>query len=223
MDVRKIAVLTANLGGFDSNVDPVEQDLDYTFHRFTDDNFPPITGLSARMQYRIPKMFGWQMFEGYDYYLWMDASLSLVRPDSLQWLMDQLDGGYDMAVFKHPYRNTIKEEVDHLETYLTRTDGTKRGQDYLIKRYQNGLHMEQYRDILIDQEYIDDKLYASTAFIYKDSEHVRDALRMWWLHQSRYFTCDQIAMPFALKDLAIHVIPDNPFKNEYIRKVSDHD
>src|ERR1035437_88783 len=99
----RIAILSANLGGFDTTPqEPVKQDLAVTFHRFTDKDFPPIIGLSSRFQYRIPKMFGWQMFPGYDIYIWLDSSMSLQRSDSVQWLLDQL-GNADMAFFKHPW------------------------------------------------------------------------------------------------------------------------
>ena len=87
----KIAVLTANLGKFDTDVENVKQilhdDMEMTFHRFTDENFPPITGLTPRFQYRIPKMFGWQMMPNYDYYLWLDGSMSLQDPTGLRWFM----------------------------------------------------------------------------------------------------------------------------------------
>ena len=117
----KVAILSANLGNFDTPIDPVKQDLpegvEIAFHRFTDEDFPPITGLTPRFQYRIPKMFGWQMFPGYDIYIWLDASMSLQRSDSVKWLLDQL-GEADVAFFKHPWRKTIKEEVNHIEEYL---------------------------------------------------------------------------------------------------------
>jgi hypothetical protein len=217
------AILTCNLGNFDTPVDPVPQVTKepYEFHRFDDDNFKPIEGLTPRFQYRIPKMFGWQMFPGFTHYIWLDGSVSLMREDSVEWFLDAL-GDADMALFKHPYRKTIQEEVDHIETYLNRRAGTKRGQDYLINRYENGLHKEQWADIQLDADYIDDKLYASTAFIYKDSEAVRDFFRLWWLHQSRYWTVDQIALPYVARNLWINVINENPFKGKYVSKVSDH-
>src|ERR1017187_5265848 len=163
--MSSVAVLTAVLGGFYTPVDPVPQvtRIPYDFHRFTDEDFPPITGLTPRFQYRIPKMFGWQMFPSFDYYIWIDGSVSLVREDSVNWFLDQL-GDADMALFKHPWRKTIKEEVDFLEERLTRPQGDK----YLTPRYKNGLHKEQYADMLLDEDYIDDKLFASTAFIYRD-------------------------------------------------------
>lgn len=219
--MAKVAILQANLGGFDTPKDPVKQNIPTTFHRFTDENFPPITGLTPRFQYRIPKLFGWQMFPGYDYYIWLDGSVSLQRPDCVEWYLKQLGDG-DMAFFKHPNRKTIREEVDHLENYSKRKDGTKRGQDYVIRRYENGLHKEQLEDIQLDKDFKDGKLYASTTFIYKDSEEVRDALRLWWLHQSRYWTCDQVALPYVVRSLAVKTLNEPIYKSGYISLVSQH-
>lgn len=210
-----IAITTANLGNFDTPIDPVQQDIDAGFKRFTDENFPPIAGLTPRLQYRIPKMFSWQMLPGYECYIWLDGSVSLMRENSALWLLDQLGDG-DIALFKHPWRDTIKKETDFIEERL------KRGDKYLTPRYQNGLHKEQYADISLDTNFVDDKLYASTAFIYRDSEKVRDALRMWWLHTSRYFTVDQLALPYVTKDLDVRVINENPFKGEHVSLVSEH-
>lgn len=221
---KSVAVLTANLGGFDTQVDPVEQfgvapaiTPVYTFHRFTDENFPPIAGLTPRMQYRIPKMWGWQMVPGFDYYVWLDGSVSFTSPDSLAWMLTKL-GDKDMAFFRHPTRHTALEETQHIEEYLAK------GDKYLTPRYANGLHKEQYADITGNPDFIDDRLYASTAFIYRNSEEVRNALREWWLHTSRYFTVDQIALPYVLwkNDIDVADLGNNPFKGKYINLVSNH-
>lgn len=215
MDDKKIAILSANLGDFDKTVEPVAQNIPTEFKLWTDKDFHPITGLTPRFQYRIPKMFGWQMLTGHDYYIWLDGSMTFDRDDSAQWFLDQL-GNADMVVFKHPWRNSIKEESDHIEEHL------KAGKPYITKRYKNGLHKEQLKDIQLDTDYIDDHLYASTAFIYKDSEEVRDALRLAFLHQARYYTCDQLAFTYALKDLVVKVIDENPFKASHMTHVSKH-
>lgn len=210
-----LAILTAVLGDFDTLVDPVEQNIPTDFKRFTYDNFPPIADLPPRFQYRIPKMFSWQMAPGYDYYIWLDGTMSFTRPDCAQWFLDQL-GDADIALFKHPWRKTIKEETDHIEEYL------KKEHKYITSRYKGGLHKEQYADIILDKDYEDDVLYTSTAFIYRDSETVRDALRLWWMHTSRYFTVDQIALPYAVRNLDVKMIDENQYKCEYLTEVSKH-
>lgn len=216
----KIAILSANLGNFDRPLEPVKQKLmnsDYVvdYHCFTDEDFPPITGLTPRLQYRLPKYFGWQMYPGYDYYIWLDASMSLQDSESAWYFLRQCLGK-DMVVFKHPWRKTIKEESEHIEEYL------KKGNKYITSRYKNGLHKEQLADIYLDKDYVDDHLYASNVFMYKDSEAVRDVLRLIWLHSSRYFTCDQLAFTYATKDLDVEVIKDSPFKSKFVTLASPH-
>lgn len=214
-----VAILQANLGNFDNPVDPVAQKVDfgYTFHRFTDKDFPPITGLTPRMQYRIPKTHGWQMLPGYDYYLWLDGTVSLMRDDSLQWYLDQL-GKNDMALFHHPQRHSIKKEVEHLEEHL------KLGKPYITARYKNGLHKEQYEVIKADKGYIDNKLWASTSFIYANNARMQSMLRDWWYYQSRYFTCDQVVLPWLIDRWGVKVKDFNEpiYKTGYMSLVSHH-
>lgn len=216
----KLAILSANLNSFDSVVPPVDQELpegieQVDYHCFTDEDFPPITGLTPRFQYRIPKLFGWQMSEGYDYYLWLDGSMTLEKEDAVRWFIDQL-GEADILAYKHPTRNSIKEESDHIEDHL------REEKPYITARYKNGLHKEQLADIQLDTEYQDDHLYASTAFLYRDSEEVRDALRLIWLHQSRYYTCDQLAFTYGLRNLAVKVIDQNVFRASHLKHGSKH-
>lgn len=215
----KLAILSANLGSFDQVKEPVEQELpdgieQIDYHCFTDKDFPPIMGLTPRFQYRIPKLFGWQMFPGYDDYIWLDGSVTFLRPDCVKYYMEQL-GDADMCFFKHPTRRNIRQESAHIEEHL------QAGKPYIGARYVNGLHKEQLADIL-DQDYKDDKLYASTTFIYHDSEEVRDAMRLWWLHQSRYFTVDQIALPYAVRNLAVKTFDQPIYKTGYMSMVSKH-
>lgn len=216
----KIAILSANLGSFDKTAkDPVKQDLPFQidFHRFTDEDFPPITGLTGRFQYRIPKLFGWQMFPGYDIYIWLDSSMSLQRPDSVAWLLDQL-GDADAAFFRHPWRRTVREEVWHIEEKL------RENNKYITPRYKNGLHKELYEEILKDKDFVDNKLFASNVFIYRNLPRVHEFMKEWWLWQSRYFTCDQIALMWVVwrTKLKIVEIMDNVFKIGYTSLVSHH-
>lgn len=218
----KVAVLTAILGGqFDEPVDPVFQnvpeDIEVVFHRFTDENFPPITGLTPRLQYRIPKLFGWDMFPGHDVYIWLDGAVALLRGDCVKWYVEQL-GDNDMVLFRHPWRGNIKDESDHIEKKL------QEGNKYLVPRYLNGLHKEQLAEIQKDPEYKDDVLYASTAFVYRDTPKVRAMLKDWWYYQSRYYTCDQLALPYVVKkhDLKIKTIKDSLFKIGYLSLISHH-
>lgn len=215
---QKLAILTAILGGdFDTPIDPVPQNIPVDFHRWTDENFPPITGLTPRLQYRIPKMFGWEMLPGYDVYIWLDGSASFKRDDCAKWYLEQL-GDNDMAFFHHPGRKSIKQEVDHIEEHL------RLGKPYITPRYKNGLHKEQYAIIQEDKDYVDDKLWASTTFIYRNNLLVQNLMKEWWYFQSRYFTCDQVVLPWLLDKWGLKVKDfDEPiYKTGYMSLVSYH-
>ena len=218
----RIAILTAILGEFDKPIDPVVQKTKHevVFHRFTDKDFPPITGLMPRLQYRIPKLFGWQMFPEYNIYIWLDGSMSFTRPDCAEWFLSQL-GNNDIAFFKHPQRKSIKEEVEHIELKL------RENSKYIVPRYKNGLHREFY-DFITRKGYEDNSLYASTSFIYRNTDKVQMFMNMWWLWQSRYYTVDQLAQTYSAIycqksiELKVKTIDENLFKLDYLSLVSHH-
>lgn len=193
-----IAVITANLGGFDPIHEYVKQSVDYDFYRFTDENFlPRVCAMTSRMQARLLKCFAWQIVPGYDIYIWVDGSCSLLHEDSVKWFIEHL-GDRDAAFFKHPDRNTIQEEADFLKKCLERKS------PYILKRYKGEWIDEQMAEIHNDPFYMDDLLIASTAFIYKDNVFVECMLKEWWYHISRYHIIDQLSLPYVLKNNAIH-------------------
>lgn len=211
-----IAIISAVLGNFDTLVDPVEQTVKATFKRWTDDNFPPITGLTGRAQYRIPKTHGWQMLPDYDYYLWLDGAVSLEREDCLEWYLDQL-GDSDIALFNHPFRKSIEEEVDHIEDHLARN------RPYITQRYKGGLHRE-FLTRIRGERYPDTTLYASTAFIYRNTPRMQSVLTDWWYLGTRYFTCDQVQLPYVLWKYNIRVkeLDASIYDTKYLSMVSKH-
>lgn len=215
----RIAILQANLGNFDTPKDPVLQDYpdEIVFHRFTDEDFPPIVGLTPRLQYRIPKLFGWQMFPDFDYYIWLDGSVSFQRDDCVAWYMHQL-GDNDIGFFAHPNRSTIKAEVHHIEEHL------QLGKKYITSRYAGGLHKEQLELIEKNKIFKDTKLYASTSFIYRNKKQVQDLMERWWYYQSRYFTCDQVVLPYLLwmSDIKVSTFNEPLYKSGYLSLVSHH-
>lgn len=214
----KVKILTAILGNFDKPFDPVKQETEHevSFYRFTDENFPPITGLTPRLQYRIPKCFGWEMNPGADIYIWLDGSVSFERKDCVDWYLEEL-GDSDIAFFKHPSRRSVRQEVDHIDEHL------RLGKPYITSRYKNGLHRE-FLDRILSEGYKDRVLYASTVFIFKNTEKVRAALEDWWQLGSRYFTCDQVQLPFVLwkHELKVKVLSEPIYKSGYISLISRH-
>lgn len=212
-----IAILQANLGGFDTPQDPVKQNIKTVFHRWTDKNFPPCVGLTPRLQYRIPKLFGWELMSGFDYYIWLDGSVTLKRQDSTEYFLNQL-GNNDIGFFKHPTRRNIRQEVAHIEEHL------QLNKPYITPRYKGGFHKEHLTLIQQDKNFKDDKLYATTMFIYRNNNQVQEFMKDWWYHQSRYFSCDQIPVPYLLwkHNLKVSTFDQPIYKTGYMSLVSNH-
>ena len=201
----KIAVISVNLGGFDQSSFHVPQSLPYDYFMFTDENFPPrYTAMTPRLQAKIPKFFGWQLAPGYDYYLWIDGSLSLSHPDSLKYFYEQCQG-QDFVVLRHPVRPNIRQEVRYTRK------GLKQEAAYFTGRYTNELLKEQYDEILADKDFKDDLLVCGGIFMYKNTSEVKRMFKEWWYHVSRYIVQDQIAFPYVLKKsgIKINVRPDD--------------
>lgn len=208
-----VAIVSANLGRFDTPTYDEEQQLppdieQLVFQRFTDNSYPPrLNSMTPRLQARIVKTHMWEFMPDYGYYLWIDSSCRLSNPNSVKWFLEQL-GDADMAVFKHPHRNTVQEEADYLKHRLSI------GCPYITPRYA-GEDIDGQLAVVDPQA----ELYASTAFIYKDSLMVRNAMRDWWYQISRYHSIDQLSLPHAIRNLAVNVIPDNYLKSEFIEYV----
>lgn len=213
--MNKIAFLTANLGNFDKFIDNVDQSIDYDFYRFTDKNFPPrFCSMTPRLQARIPKLFGYEMAPGYDYYIWLDSSCILSHRDSIKWLIEKCENK-DMVVFKHPNRKSIREEACYL---VKRLDNNC---PYITPRYKNELLKEQLEVIEKDVNYVDDHLFASTCIVYKNKEKVINMMKEWWQHVSRYHSIDQLSFPYVIwkNNCKVRVIKDSYLKTPYLKYI----
>lgn len=174
----------------------------------TDKRFPlRDKSMTPRLQARIVKTHMWQ-FANPDIFIWVDSSC---RIKDKQWFIDKL-GNAEMAVFKHPHRKTVQGEADYLKYRLAI------GCPYITPRYENEDIDGQLSEVDPTQQ-----LYATTAFICRNTDRVRKALKDWWYHISRYHSIDQLSLPFVLRDheIDVNVIQDNYLKCaglEYVRK-----
>ena len=205
---KQIGVITANLNDFEKMAAPVPQSEDFTFYRFTDNNFPPRSkAMTPRLQARIVKCFGWQMIPRHEYYLWVDSSVQLGNEDSIKWFVEQL-GEADIAVMRHPNRKTIQDEALYLKERL------KKKCRYITQRYKGELIDEQMAEINNPRL----PLYATTALIYRNTYDVQKMMKEWWYHISRYHTIDQLSLPHVLEEspLEVNVIPDSFLDTPYL-------
>jgi hypothetical protein len=205
----RVAVITANLGGYEHAVDwpnlIAPDGVTVDVHRFTDENLPPRPlAMTSRLQAGIPKWWGWELVPGYDVYIWVDASCTLL-PDGVAWFLERLPGK-DIAVFLHPQRRTIQQEYEFMAARLAR-----KGETYLNARYKGEWLREQYEFIAKDRLYADSRLYASTAFAYRATTGIKWAFQDIWSAKARFLLHDQLMFPYALWKRGCHVneLPDH--------------
>ena len=208
----KIAVVTANLGNFEQEIHPISQSVPVDVFKFNDTNFlPRYNALTPRLQSKIPKMFAWQMCPGYDYYIWIDGSFAFFNVDSVKWFIEQCEG-VDAAFFRHPYRKTIQEESDFVRYRI------KVKSRYFRPRYQNELFDGLLAEINQDKTFVDNILFASGFFIYRDCERARNMLKEWWYFTSRYNNLDQLSLPYVIHKTGciIRIIEEDYNKSPYL-------
>jgi len=208
----KVAIITVNMGYMDKEPELMEQSIPIDFYRFNDANFPPrICSMTSRLQARIPKCFGWQMVPGYDYYIWIDSSFAIRNKDTAKYYVEQCKG-YDMAFFKHPKRESVKEEVEFIKEKLGQRNY------YLEPRYKNELGDELVAEMYADKTFKDNTLIADAAFVYKNNEKVHALMKEWWYWISRYHSNDQLGLPYAIhkSDCKVKIINQHYLYTPYI-------
>jgi len=198
----RVALITANVGNHCSprTICPQAFDGELVVIKYTDENFPLRASMTPRAQGKIPKMLGWQMHPGFDYYIWMDASFSITRDNSIQWLVSQCKG-YHACFYRHTQRNFVREERQFLE------DEIKKGNKYIIERYAN----ELYNDEWFKEDL---PLLAAGLFIYTGAMFA--PLYEWYCETMRYNINDQLSLPYILKSnyCSFNVIQENILHNK---------
>ena len=219
--MEKIALLTANLSGIDGNLIelipqqelPLNSVLD--IFSYNDKNFlPRINALHPRLQSKIPKMLGFEYHPGYDYYIWLDGSIQIHSSETISWLVSCC-GGNDIALFRHPFRNSIRDELNYMVKLM------QEGNSYLLNRYTNEPMIEQVEMYESDSEFRDDCLYALGAFVYNKSIINKGILNNWFYHNARYSIQDQLSFPYLLfkHQIKSSIIEKNIFQNPYFSVV----
>lgn len=182
-------IYSANCGSFDKEFEWENQGVP-TF-RLNDLDCPPRPqALTPRIYSKLIKCFGWQFFPNYDTYIWADSSFKFLK-GATEWLLSEL-GDADIAVVRHPWNKTIKEEYE----FLIKNDF----KPYVNKRYGTEFTTQQYAVIKSDPNYVDDCLFCGGIIVYRDKPVIQNMFKEWWYHITRYHLDDQLSLPYVLKN-----------------------
>lgn len=217
-NIKKILVTSAGMGGVhDIKSVWVPQNFpgyQIDFKRYDDTNYPSRKGsLHPRLKAKMFRMLAWEEYPDYDYYVWTDSTIHIVKSKALEYAINSL-GTADICLFHHPERTTVKQEVDYVEHQMAI------GNKYMISRYEGERMRDQLNHYYKDESYVDDLLVATGCFIYSKrlvENRNYNLMKEWFYHNAYWSIQDQISFPYLLKKFQVDYnwfdtgIYDNPF------------
>lgn len=216
---KKVVIISADFGN-NSNFEfiipeQVNCNFSYEILSFNDKNTRSRNlALHPRTKGKIPKMLQWMETEA-DYYIWLDSKFKIISQNFINDIIDQIKG-YDLVLFNHPNRTSIKNECDFV------INGMKNNDRYLLDRYIGEKMEEQVNEYLKDKTFVDNKLFSLGFFVYsKNLIKNRDYNIMtdWFFHNCYWSIQDQLSFPYLLHKHKTNykVFEFNIFKNEYVK------
>lgn len=208
----KIAVITASMGGIDKPLPFVDQDIEFTRFYITEQNAFPFHSINSRLAAKYYKMLAHRFVPNYDIYIWFDASVEIKGSNFISTMVAQLQKS-DIVISKHPYRETMKQEIDFIYNEL------KNGNQYLKTRYDiNALkkEVECYGDL--------PGLYSCGLFARKNDFWVNRAFDDWFIKNIQWSYYDQFSFIKVVHDynLKLNVADWGNFYSNDFYKLHKH-
>lgn len=126
------------------------------------------------------------LFFSDDVTIWIDGNMSLLKEP--QAVADELlPADADMALFKHPYRDTVWQEFAAL----------REQQRFQIPYLQQQLAAQEnaYREAGLPE---DAQLYECNLLLRRNNDRVERLMDAWWAQVCRWQWRDQVSLPYAL-------------------------
>lgn len=204
----KVAILTASIGNFDEIKGIPRQTIDVDYYAYFDNNLPyPLPNLNNRLKSKYVKIQTHRFLPGYDAYIWIDGRVEITADVFCEEIIKGLEDN-DVAIFRHPERETIAEEYEYMQEQM------RKGNSYLSSRYGNQDIETEYS--FIKSEGVEDfTLYACTIFARRNTIKVNVAFTEWWKRCIEFSYFDQTMFSYACKDLKIKQLDRNEFRNQF--------
>lgn len=182
--MNKIAIITANTGSIDGIEGIPRQTVPADFCYYNDHNLPyPLPNLDNRLKSKYIKIQTHKFLEGYDIQIWIDSRVKIISKTFVQEFVLGLEEN-DMVMFKHPSRETIKDEMNYIISQM------KEGNHYLLHRYGDQ-QMEKESLFYSISNTENSPLYACTVFARKVNDKTNEAFNQWWEKCIQFSNFDQ--------------------------------
>lgn len=206
----RIAVITANLGGIDAIHPIAEQDISFDRFYITDENnqFPFHTS-NSRLAAKLYKICPHRIFYQYDVYVWVDANIEIKSPSFIRELVEL--STKDIAISRHPFRETIGEEADYIAAQVTA------GNAYLSTRYNADSiikEAEVYGEFL--------PLYWCGIFARVNRPDINSIFDQWFIDNVQWTNFDQLSFPYNFYPGQLKIMQWGDFYENSHYKIHKH-
>ena len=223
---KDIAVITANIGKYDkepSNISNLDNNEYFDWYYFTDElynnnygwqyinnineiNIDKIHNNNSNLMYS--KFYKSQatklnILNKYKYIIWLDSSIIINNTNFVIDILNLLQNNKNnFYIFEHYFRNTIREEYE-----LSKT----------IAKYDNQNMYEQINNYY-NKHYIDNKIYETGFFIYKNTSNIINMLNDWWFEIKKYSYQCQLSLPYVIQknNIIPYLLNESHFIKKYL-------
>jgi hypothetical protein len=157
------------------------------------------------MEAKRYKVLGHQFFPDNDILIWIDANISINIP--VAELIEKYLGNNDLAIFKHPYRESVYDEFATLKT----------DPRFANAWLQKNLHEQEAYYRSIEGMFTNRGLWECNFIIRRNKHNVNILFEQWWAEICRWQWRDQVSFPIAWEKwqllVKLNSIPGNIREN----------
>lgn len=207
----RIAVITANFGGFDDRKPFAKQTVEHYHYYFTEHNADyPMDGLDNRLKAKFYKMIPHRVMPRFDVFIWVDGNIEIKSPTFVDDMIKAL-GDNDIAISKHQFRSSIYEEarfiIDHVPEH-----------DYLKVRYnpESIAHeLGKYGEGL-------EGLYWCGLFARRNTPEVMARFDKWWEENVFMSNFDQLNFVYCMQGLKFSLVDFGEYHDNETYRMYNH-
>lgn len=150
---------------------------------------------------KIFKVFPYDFIDT-DYSIWVDGNIFPLVEDKR---IVELLGDADMALWKHPTRTTVEEELGAIKHYYPEMS-------LYAENYWLRLQKEGFKDDL--------GLYECNVLIRRHNEPIKQFMALWWEQITRWCSRDQMSFPYCLSKVPIKLKVIEEDKSLYFKRIN---
>lgn len=210
----KIAIITANVGGIDKVIEPMDQTMQFDYFCYNEDNLPkPLSSFDDRMKAKYIKLQTHRFLPGYNAYIWLDGRAEVISKEMVH---DMIYGiaEADIMCLEHPQRKNIYDELMFI---IEKMD---EGNEYLLARYDREAILQEYAEYALNDEIFSIPLYACGVFARWNNQKLNDFFDRWWLSVIEFCAFDQTRFSVCAQNEKINIV-SIPYENPLV-KINKH-